>query len=403
MRKVWIIAWNALTRLARDRKALITLLLMPMVLIGILGAALNSALSFGKIPTLDVIVVNADKPAKPATPPGTPQAIIDKLPETYLGKLLIDDVLGSEQVKEILRATVETDLEAAKQKVTDGKALSVIYVRPFYSADVLAGKPTTVEVYSDPANPTAATIVEQVVRAFTEQVTTANLAGHVLGPDQAQQFVQETTAHLPKLKQTTPGTKDVKAMQYYAAAMAIMFMVMTAFNRAKEILTDKEEGTLARVLTTPTGRVTLVAGQILGNMLVLLVQFIVLMIGTRLLYKVDWGNWGYALVLGTAFALAAAGIGTAAAGMLNDPKAADAAMGIVSNLFAALSGSMFPLYNFPDGMKLVAHFIPNYWALQGFLDQMAAMGPSFLVTPVLVLSLIGVATGGLGAWRLATK
>jgi hypothetical protein len=34
---------------------------------------------------------------------------------------------------------------------------------------------------------------------------------------------------------------------------------------------------------------------------------------------------------------------------------------------------------------------------------MAAMGPSFLVTPVLVLSLIGVATGGLGAWRLATK
>ena len=127
------------------------------------------------------------------------------------------------------------------------------------------------------------------------------------------------------------------------------------------------------------------------------------MVGTRLLYQVSWGNWTASLTLGAAFALAAAGIGTAAAGIFGDPRAADSATGVIGMIFAALSGSMFPLYLFPDGLKMIAKFIPNYWALQGFLDQMSGLGLSYLWLPVAVLSAIGVVTGGLGAWRLASK
>lgn len=161
--------------------------------------------------------------------------------------------------------------------------------------------------------------------------------------------------------------------------------------------------TWARLLVGPTGRGTILAGQIMGIMIVVLTQFIVLMLGTRILYGVDWGGWAPALLLGAAFSLAAAGIGTAAAGFFNDPKAADASVGLVGNIFAMLSGGMFPLYLFGDGLRAVARFIPNYWGLQGFLDQMAGLGTGELWRPLAVLALMGVATGALGAWRLAPR
>ncbi|MDF2630226.1 MAG: hypothetical protein K0R39_4057 [Symbiobacteriaceae bacterium] len=403
MRKVLIIAWSALSRLFRDKKALIVLLLMPMVLIGILGSALGSMMDGGGINPFAVVIVNADQDAKPALPPGAPASMLEQLPATNLGKLLADEVLLSDDVKEIINLTTATDLEAAKATVAEGKTVSVIYVPATFSADVLSGKAANIDVYSDPGQETLANIVEQIVRAFTEQVTTSNLAARLIGHEASQQIVEEINAGLPTITVASSGAKPVKAIQYYAAAMAIMFMVMTAFNRAKDILQEQHDGTLSRILISPTSKATLIAGQVLGNMGVLLAQFVILMIGTRLLYKVDWGAWGPALLLGIAFSLAAAGIGTAAAGIFKDPRAADGATGTIGMIFAALSGSMFPIFLFPDGLKLVAKFVPNYWALQGFLDQMSGLGISYLWTPVAVLSAIGVVTAGVGAWRLASK
>ncbi|HWI63526.1 MAG TPA: ABC transporter permease [Symbiobacteriaceae bacterium] len=403
MRKVLIIAWIALSRLFRDRKALITLLLMPMVLIGILGAALGSMMDGGGLQPFDVIVVNEDKEAKPTMPPGTPKEILEKIPATNFGSRFVTDVLGSDQVKEILNVTSESDLTKAIATVSDGKAVAVIHVPATFSADIMNGKASKVNVHADPGNPTRVQIVEQIVRSFTDQVTTGSLAAQVLGPTNTESYMEKSNANLPKVVIAAAGGKRVKAIQYYAAAMAVMFMVMTAFNRAKDILQEKHDGTFARILVSPTSKGTLIAGQILGNMAIVLAQFAILMIGTRLLYQVSWGDWTASLLLGTAFALAAAGIGTAAAGIFNDPRAADSATGVIGMIFAALSGSMFPLYMFPDTLKLVAKFIPNYWALQGFLDQMSGLGLSYLWLPVAVLSAIGVVTAGVGAWRLAAK
>jgi len=391
---------------------------MPMVLIGILGAALGSLMNSGGIEPFAVILVNADQPVRPAVPPGTPAAVIEQLPTLHLGKILEEDVLASDQVREIMHVTVATDLDEAKATVADGKAVAVIHVPADFSASVLTGsarslltgsarsvpgKAPNVDLYADPAAPTETAIVEQIVQIFTEQVTTGSLATQLVGPERAEQVMAEINAALPEVADAAAGAKPVEAIQYYAAAMAIMFMVMTAFDRAKEILQERQEGTLARILTSPTGKATLIAGQILGSMAILMAQFLILLIGTRLLYQVDWGSWPGALLLGAAFSLAAAGIGTAAAGIFTDPRAADSATGTAGVVFAALSGAMLPLYVFPDGLKLMARAIPNYWALQGLLDQMAGLGPSYLWTPVAVLTGIGIVTAGVGAWRLAVK
>jgi ABC-2 type transport system permease protein len=393
VRKVITIALNVLLRTARDRKALIMLLAMPLILIGILGNALKGVMGDWKLDPFPLLVVNADKGA---AAPGAG--------EVRFGTLLAEHLLASAGVKKYLNATAADDLAHAKADVAAGKAVAVIYVPPTFTADVLAGKPAAVQVATDPGQPTQAGIVMQVVRGFTEGVTSGALTSKLLGPTAAAQTLQPGAQSLaPQIREVAPGARPVSAMQYYAAAMAAMFMVMTAFARAKDIILERQQGTLSRMLTSPTPRSALLAGQILGNAVVGLAQFIVLMVGTRLIYGVDWGSWGGSLLVGAAFAVAVAGVGAAAAGILNDPKAADAGMGIASNVFGMLSGAMLPVYTFTGLMKMVAQVIPNYWALKGFLDMMAGLSLGSLLLPVAVLVAVGAVTGTVGAWRLASR
>lgn len=409
MRKVLVIAWNSLIRISRDRRSLILLMLMPLILVAILGSSLKGMMGDSRINLFRVLIVNADLPASPPLPPAA-AAALPQVPTYHFGKVLAEDVLASEEVRKVISLTRLDDLNAAKAEVTAGKAVAAVYVAPTFSADVLAGRPAKVQVFTDPGQPTQANIVMQVVQSFTDAVSFGALAGRHLPPDRGHEIPGGTGTlaaldqnALPRVKEVASGARDVSAMQYYAAAMAVMFMVMTAFTRARDILQEQQQGTLARMLVSPTSGGTIIAGQILGSMAVLLAQFLVMMLGTRLVFGIYWGPWLPVLLLGFAFALAATGIGTAAAGLLRDPKAADASVGVVGNIFAALSGGMFPLYIFPAGLRTVARFIPNYWGLQGFLDQMAGVGLQSLWLPVTVLSLMGVASGALGAWRLAAK
>lgn len=396
MRKVLIIAGNSLLRTSRDKKALALLLLMPMILIAILGSALQGMMGEGKINPFKVILVNADQPARPPLPPGTPAAVAAELPEFHLGKLFADEVLGGEQVRRLITTVPQQNLQVARDEVAAGRAIAAVHIPAEYTAEALAGRPGSVRVLHDPGHQLQSEIVLQIVNSFTEGVTAGVLSGKLVGADVVQ-------GAMPVLKEVPAGTRTISAMQYYAAAMAVMFMVMTAFGQAGDIISERRNGTLARILVSPTGQGAILAGLALGTVTILLGQFLVLMAGTRLLFGVYWGPLLPALALGSAFALATTGIGLLAAGLLNDPRATDGLIGIVGTLFASLSGAMFPIYAFPAAMKLVAKAIPNYWALQGFLDQMAGLGATSAVFPVSVLAGIGLVTGLAGTLRMATR
>ncbi len=380
-RKAGAIARSILIRWSRDKKVLALFLLMPMILIGILGSALSEAMG-GKIQPFEVVVVQRDEPVD-----------LYGGDTIYLGKILVNDVLSRGEAAQIIRLKQSTGLTEAMDTVSSGRAAVAIHIPSGFTSSAMSGNPKPLEIYSDPGRPTEAQIVIQIAQFFNEDVTSALLSGEAREPRSAA----------PKISEAPSGAKEINFMQYYAAAMAIMFMMITGLARAKDILTERQNGTLARILAGPTGLPTILAGQILGNLVLVLAQLAILMLGTRLLYGVDWGDPLPALLVGTSFAWAAAGIGTALAGILNDPKAADASVGLVSNLFTALSGGMFPLYIFPDSLRAVAKFIPNYWALQGFLDQMGGAGPAHLWPPVIILGLTGLVTAALGSWRLSAK
>lgn len=398
MRKVLAIAASSLTRSARDRRSLLLLLAMPLVLIAILGITLGNMMEDGTINMFRVIIVNQDQGA------GVPGG-----PDLNLGRTLAEDVFGSAEARRVMAAEASTDPAWARAEVTAGRSVAAVYVPPTYSADVLAGREAQIQVVTDPGQPTPANIVMQVAGSFADQVSFGRLAVQTLDPDRVRQVLASGAGalfmaeDLPRLREVSSGARSVSGLQYYAASMAVMFMIMTAFTRASAILQERQDGTLARMLATPTSPVQVVAGQILGSMAALTGQFLVLMLGTHFFYGVYWGPWLPALLLGLSFALASTGIATLTSAYARDPHVADMAVGLVGNIFAVLSGGMFPLYLFPPALQVVARLIPNYWGLKGFLDQMGGVGPGAVALPLAVLAAVGLITGLLGARRLALR
>ncbi|MGE5541957.1 MAG: ABC transporter permease [Bacillota bacterium] len=371
MRKVLAIAWGSLLRIGRDRSALLMFLVMPMTLIGILGVSLSGLMSTGKINPFTVVVVDEDQPAQPALPPGIPESDRAHLPTLHICRTLLDEFFGDERLKQIVTVTEAADLDKAKQMVLNREAVAAIHVPRDFSSGILAGKQKAVYLFADPGQPTQVGIVTQVLGAFADHVTTNRLSGSLLGAGAI------TDTDLPTIREVQAGAREVTAMQYYAAAMTVMFTLMSAIQRAGTILQDRQNGTLSRMLCTPTPQWVILAGQMLSTTLLIGCQFVILLLGSTLIYRVHWGDWLPVLLTGLSFSLAAAGIASALASIFRDPKSADAAVGLVGMVFGALSGSMFPLYIFPDALLKVARVIPNYWALQGFLDQMAGMGIQF--------------------------
>ena len=56
------------------------------------------------------------------------------------------------------------------------------------------------------------------------------------------------------------------------------------------ILQEDEEGTLARIFSTPTGRTSILAGKFLAVVLMVTVQGVVMILAGIVLFKVNWGN-----------------------------------------------------------------------------------------------------------------
>jgi len=94
------------------------------------------------------------------------------------------------------------------------------------------------------------------------------------------------------------------------------------------------------------------------------------------------------VIMTFAFVISACGLGVLAGSFIKTEKAFNAAGMLGTQIFAALGGSMVPLYIFPDWFVSVSKLLPNGLALQTYLDLMS--GASFFETIPAVLGSIGL-------------
>jgi ABC-2 type transport system permease protein len=302
----------------------------------------------------------------------------------------------------------------------DEKIDAGISIPEEWSGNLQDGKLKQVKLLTDPGKELNGSIIESVLQTFVNRVevtssstkTVLTASAQTLTPVGMQNLASELTSSLNQLAKqnqgyvqaSSIGKKQVSGMQYYAAAMAAMFLLFNVINGAKSIINERETETLARLMCSPTSKLSILAGKFLGNLYFVIAQFTIFLVVTSLLFHVNWGgNILQTGLIGLAYSIAVSGLAMLFAAIMKSSKTADTVGGVGVQVFSILGGSMIPLTIFPKTMQMVANIAPNKWALSSFIDIMAGTTWNTLTTPMIVLLLIGIVSIMLGTWRLQVK
>ncbi|PEX94278.1 ABC transporter permease [Bacillus cereus] len=396
--KSFIIAWKDLKIRLIDRRGFMMMLVMPLLLTAILGSALSNVFDGGL----------------PKTEIGYYQEGPDEFADVFQ-----KDVLQAKDIKDDVRIKVVNSQEELEDMLKEKKIDVGIIIPNKWSEQVQDGKLKEPKVLIDPSKDIQAKIAESMIRSFSERVQTvavstksvvtelaksqqgdvAQIAKEVSGSLQAT-----ATANTDNIEKGTVGKKTVVAMQYYAAAMLVMFLLYNITVGAKSVMTEQRTETLARLFSTPTSSFSILFGKFLGTLLFACIQFGIFIVATHFMFHVEWGgDVSQIVVLGISYAICVSGLSMLIAAFIREEKTADLMGGIGIQILAILGGSMLPIYVFPDTLQTIANVAPNKWALTSFLNIMSGTSWDVLLPVILSLCSAGIVSVMIGTLRLRTR
>lgn len=347
MRAAALIAWNDLRLLLRNRSSYVWLFGMPLAFVYFLGFA-------------------ARGPGDPAN--RRPPVIVENLDEGPLGGAFVEE-LAAQGLWRVDTAKGET-------------AERGIRVPADFTARLLARQPQNVVLHRIGGSSEADAAIIEVRLARALVVLNARLI-EVGIPDGAT--APDLLARLGEARaKADPVTLDARfagrrprpaGFSFSLPGNLVMYLLMNLliFGGAT-LATSRRGGLLRRVSVAPVSRGALVAGTILGLILLGAVQIAVVLAFGGLALGVNLGANlpAIALVL-LVFAWAAASAGVLIGSLVDAPERVAAVCVFTSLLLAALGGCWWPVEIAPPALQTVAACLPTGWAL-GALHRLISFG-----------------------------
>ena len=386
----------------RDRAALIFMLLAPFLLtlgMGLVTGRFSGGNSSG-ISDIPVVIVNLD--------------------EGELGQALVD-TFNSEELADLVEPSPGTSPEAARQLVEDDKAAAAIIIPMGFTRSVIPqtgdfdngseSEVLQIELYANPTRPTSAGIVKSILDEYMSRIEEGSVSGQVsimqllvsgrISPQDAEAAGQEMTERLQNapdddtlaiaLNTSTADGADVEfdILAYLAPGMALMFLMFTVSYGGRSILAEKAQGTLPRLLVSPTNSTQILGGKVFGIFLTGAAQMFILIGGTSLLFQLKWGDPLGVIVLVLAAVFGATGWGMIITALAQTPAQVGSVGSALMLIFGILGGSFIQLDQMPAYVQAISRITPNSWALDGFTVLAYGGTLAALSTPVTALLTMG--------------
>jgi len=273
-----------------------------------------------------------------------------------------------------------------------------------FSDRILAGKPVTLTLQVESGSG-ASPVVEQSIRAAQGRVGGAALvaemglqqaqaSGIVSTPEEEETFFRtllldtleaaEDPAAAAEVRwpEDTTITRDaqtqITSQEHASAGQIVTWVQITLLGLAEVLVDERLQGTLKRILITPTSRATLFAGKLLAGLALGLVQMSILFVSGGLLFGVDWGSDPLAIVLVSfTFALATAALGIVIATFVKTRGQASSIVVGLAMSMSALGGAWYPLEITPPVYRQIVRILPSNWAMRAY-NEMLAQGATLI-------------------------
>jgi len=211
------------------------------------------------------------------------------------------------------------------------------------------------------------------------------------------QNVDETESTAITLKTDKEGASAVEfdLLAYFAPGMALMFLMYTVSYGGRSILAERAQGTLPRLVISPTYTAQVLGGKVLGIFFMGIAQVGILILASSVFFQVKWGD-----PLGVAVLILAAVFGASGWGMLitafaRTPAQVGSTGTAVMLIFGILGGSFINLEQMPSFLRTVSKITPNAWGLDGFTTLALGGTLKNLGEPITALLIMGAVLFGI--------
>jgi ABC-2 type transport system permease protein len=381
MKAIWIAIAN-LNRMFRVRTNIFFVFVFPMVLILILGATFGGS----STPRLGVVAQGSGP----------------------LGAALVRQLDRTPQ----LRVVSVSGPAALLPQVQRGNLAAGLVIPPGYDTAVRAGHSVAVRFMARPGQ--SSQQLSETVRAAVAQQAALIGAARFAVAEHSAPGLSAGLAEAARLSHVVPsvsvtsstaGTalfpRSLGQFDVGASTQLLLFLFLIALTGAVALIETRRLGISRRMLSTPTSPGTVIAGETLGRVLISVVQAAVIILGSALLFGVNWGQpIGVAAVV-ILYALVAAGFGIFLGTLFRNEQQAVGVSLLLGLGLGAIGGCMVPLEIFSPTMKRIAHITPQAWGNDAFA-KLVGHGASITgILPQLgVLAAYAVVLLTLAAWRL---
>jgi len=408
--KALSLAFKDLQILFRDRGNLFMLLLLPLLFIVVFSGALSGVGKGEKDTRIPLAIVDLDggKSAK---------ALLQDLDEA-----------GGVRVELLDRAR-------AMERLNLAEIPRVLTIPENLTQDVAARRQTTLRLLVHPNADLEQTdavrrVVEGVARSMSLEIQLINAleqmremqagvreTSDAFTVDRMQkqarsQFERSQREPLVSIQQRAPGQpseqdRPLGTGDVAVPSMTVLFVFLTAQQTARSIYDEKKTGTFRRLLAAPIGQAALLAGKMLPNLIVGLIQSAVIftfgILGLRLmgLPSVSLGIEPLATVLVVVLmVLCSTAFGVLIAAIARTENQISGLSSLLLWGMGILGGAFIPLFIMEQVLGPLPRVVPHYWANHA-LTNLMVRGLGLASVAVDMVALLGFTAVFfvVGLWR----
>lgn len=170
---------------------------------------------------------------------------------------------------------------------------------------------------------------------------------------------------------------------------------------AGSVLQEKREGTFRRLLVAPMSRTVMLAGKLLPYYIINLIQLVIMLGASSLLFGMSLGHSPAGLVaVSLAAAATATGLGVLVAALARTEAQVGGLAILLLLTLSALGGCFVPRFIMPDWLQTIGLVTPHAWALDAYQDLLVrGYGLLEVLPKVGALATFAGAFFGIGVWR----
>jgi ABC-2 type transport system permease protein len=319
------------------------------------------------------------------------------------------------------------DYARARQDVEDPKLSGFIGFPADFTEAVMMGYGTHLEVIYNASDTQANAALVGLARSIASEVGTRQVVSDVAIGLMVEQSLQSPSstgglgqailgtlggqaiaAPPPLVTLTVDQVGEVKPgnpSNYVIPGYLVMFTFFTAALSAGQMVRERQNRTLERMMSTSASRTAIIGGVFGGTAAKGLVQIAIFWTVGTLAFKINLGVAPAGVILiSVLMVLMSAAFGTMLATLVRTEKSASAIGVLTSLILAPLGGCWWPLFVEPRWMQTIAKVTPHAWANTGF-NKLMVFGADFgaAIPEMLVLAGFAVAFAVIAVMRFRTE